>query len=271
MTSVSRRLRRDREPKCPVTTGDAARQRTLETSHSELLAWLTHDLRTPLTGMRAMIEAIEDGVVIDQATVRRYHAAVLHEIDRLAMLTDDLFELSTLRIEHLKRPLQRVCLGEMVTHIIDANTARARHEGITLTVRIPAPAPQVRASPPDLERVLRNLLDNAIRHTGQDGTVSIDATGNLRHALLSVTDACGGIPTSDLDRVFDLAFRGESSRHSSRPGGFGLAVARGLIEAQHGEIAVANHQHGCQFTIRLPLHEPHDSAPERAGGDLAHH
>lgn len=270
MTPVSRWFRPAREPKCAGTPEDAVRQRALDASHSELLAWLTHDLRTPLTGMRAMIEAIEDGVVTDEATVHRYHATILQEIDRLAMLTDDLFELSTLRIEHLERPLQRVCLGEMVTHVIEANTARARHEGITLKAQIPRPAPQAWASPPDLERMLRNLLDNAIRPTGQDGTVSIDASGKLRHALLSVTDACAGIPTSDLDRVFDLAFRGESSRHSSRPGGFGLAVARGLIEAQHGDIAVANHQRGCQFTIRLPLHEPRDGAQEHADGDLAH-
>jgi signal transduction histidine kinase len=110
----------------------------------------------------------------------------------------------------------------------------------------------------ELSRALRNVLENAIRHTPSDGAVSVHAGIEDGLAYVSVADGCGGIPEDDLDRVFDLAFRGEAAR---TPGpdsgaGLGLAIARGIVEAHHGDISVRNEGPGCRFTLRLPLDRP---------------
>jgi signal transduction histidine kinase len=103
--------------------------------------------------------------------------------------------------------------------------------------------------------VVRNLLDNAIRHTPPGGSVEVAVCGGDRHAEVSVLDGCGGIPAHDLDRVFDLAYRGDAARTPSSTGGagLGLAIARGLVDAFDGDIAVRNEPGGCRFTVRLPL------------------
>jgi signal transduction histidine kinase len=104
-------------------------------------------------------------------------------------------------------------------------------------------------------RVLRNLVENAIRHTPNDGSVWVEAGADEHFAFFSVADGCGGIPPDDLDRVFDLAFRGEAARTPSNDGGagVGLAIARGIVEAHNGEIDVCNELSGCRFTVRIPV------------------
>jgi signal transduction histidine kinase len=171
-----------------------------EQSRRELVAWMSHDLRTPLAGIRAMSEA--------------------------------------LAAEH----------------------AVAARRGVRVRAAECAQWPVVRGSDPELARVVRNLLSNAIRHTPPAGSVVV-AAGTARdgsggeHAWLRVDDGCGGIPADDLDRVFDVAFRGAGARtpgDSSR-GGLGLAIARGLVEAHNGSIGVRNVGPGCRFEVRLPL------------------
>jgi signal transduction histidine kinase len=119
-------------------------------------------------------------------------------------------------------------------------------------------SPEVPASTAELSRALRNLLENAIRHTPFDGSVCIEAGIDGDRAYVSVADECGGIPDGDLDRVFDLAFRGAAARTPGPDGGagLGLAIARGIAEAHHGDIMVRNENGGCRFTLRLPLEQP---------------
>jgi signal transduction histidine kinase len=107
-------------------------------------------------------------------------------------------------------------------------------------------------------RVLRNLLDNAIQHTPTDGAVWVEAGVDDAAAYVTVGDQCGGIPDRVVARVFDLAFRGEPARTPGANGGagLGLAIARGIVEAHHGEITVRNEGDGCAFTVRLPLFQP---------------
>jgi signal transduction histidine kinase len=115
-------------------------------------------------------------------------------------------------------------------------------------------APEVDLSVPDMARVLRNLLENAIRHTPSDGAVVVEAGVEDEHAYVAVADTCGGIPEPDIGRVFDVAFRGASARTPDDGGaGLGLAIARGIVQAHHGEINVRNEGSGCRFTVRLPL------------------
>jgi signal transduction histidine kinase len=225
----------------------------LEQGRRELVAWVSHDLRTPIAGIRAMVEALDDGVVSEPAEVVRYHGQLVNEADRLARLVDDLFELSRIEADALQLQLRPVSLDELVSDAVGAAAAVADAKGIHLAGRGNGPL-AVRASAPELTRVVHNLLDNAIRHTPAGGTVEVSMRALADgHAEVAVSDGCGGISETDLDRVFDLAYRGDAARTPAGGAGLGLAIARGLVEAHHGAIAVDNQDAGCRFTIRLPL------------------
>lgn len=230
-----------------------ARERRLEASRREVVAWVSHDLRTPLAGMRAMAEALEDGVVADPYTVNEYHRRIRVETDRMAGLVDDLFELSRINAGALRLTLESVSLADVVSDALATAAPVARAKGVRLVAE-PGDYPSVRASEPELGRVLRNLLVNAVRHTPPDRAVVVAGGAGLGGGWVAVTDACGGIRAEDLPRVFDVAFRGEAARTpaSTGGGGLGLAIARGLVEAHNGEIAVANVAGGCRFTVRIP-------------------
>ncbi|GGK61674.1 two-component sensor histidine kinase [Planomonospora parontospora subsp. parontospora] len=231
------------------------RERALEGARRELVAWVSHDLRTPLAGMRAMAEALEDGVVSDPETVNRYHARIRLEADRLSGMVDDLFELSRIHAGALRLSRRRIGLGDLVADALAGVEPLARAKGVRLAGSVDPVVP-VQADAGELSRALCNLVANAIRHTPAGGTVSVRATVEGGLARLSVTDRCGGIPAEDLPRVFDVAFRGEAARSPRGDGagaGLGLAIARGIVEAHEGAIGVVNTGPGCRFEIRLPL------------------
>jgi len=229
-----------------------ARERTLETSRRELVAWVSHDLRTPLAGLRAMAEALEDEVVTDAATVHRYHSQIRAESDRLAAMVDDLFELSRIHAGALRLSRQRVGLSELVSETVAGTEPLARAKGVRLSGLAREVLP-VEVDAAEFGRALRNLVVNAIRHTPEDGGVEISAGVERGMACVTVSDACGGIPDEDLPRLFDVAFRGEAARTPGGGAGLGLAIARGIVEAHAGEIGVSNAGEGCRFVVRLPL------------------
>lgn len=235
-----------------------ARERALEASRRELTAWVSHDLRTPLAGIRAMAEALEDGVVEDRETVDRYYRTLRIESERLAHLVDELFELSVIQAGALRLQLERVSLGDLVSDAISAAVPSAKTRGVQVEGQLKGTGPELELSPPEVARVLRNLLDNAIQHTPSDGSVWVEAGMDGAEAYVSVSDQCGGIPEAVMARVFDLAFRGEPARSPGADGGagLGLAIARGIVEAHHGQITVRNEGPGCRFTVRLPLSQP---------------
>jgi signal transduction histidine kinase len=243
------------------------RERALETSRRELVAWVSHDLRTPIAGIRAMVEALDDGVIAHPDEVRQYHLRLVSEADRLARLVDDLFELSRIEADALALTLERVPLGEVVSDAVASAAVMADAKGVRLVGRMEGDrgagpgsgtgtgSLAVAGSAPELTRVVRNLLDNAIRHTPPGGVVEVAVGRYDGRAEVSVRDGCGGIPAEDLDRVFDLAYRGDAARTPAATGGagLGLAIARGFVEAHRGDIAVRNEPGGCRFVVHLPL------------------
>jgi len=238
----------------------AERERRLERSRRDVVAWVSHDLRTPLAGLRAMTEALEDRVVSAPHDVDDYHRRMRVEVDRLSALVDDLFELSRIDAGALSLTLEEVSLGDVVSDAVAVATPVAQAKGVRLVAE-PGPYGLVRASEPELGRVFTNLLVNAIRHTPADGVVTVDGGTDDDGGFVRVTDGCGGIPERDLDRVFDAAFRGEVARgrvpeagttRVGGGGGLGLAIVRGLVTEHHGQVAVANVPGGCRFTVRLP-------------------
>ncbi|HET6501913.1 MAG TPA: HAMP domain-containing sensor histidine kinase [Amycolatopsis sp.] len=232
------------------------RERAAEASRRELVAWISHDLRSPLAGIRAMAEALSDGVVAEHDEVAEYAARISGETTRLSGMVDDLFELSRITAGALRSTMAAVSLSEIVGDALAAQAPVAHRKGVHVLADAEA-WPTVLGSDTDIGRVIRNLLANAIRHTPPDGTVTVRVHRDGPDAVLAVDDACGGIPEAELARVFDVAFRGAAARtpeFGNQPAGagLGLAIAKGLVEAHHGRIDARNHGPGCRFEVRLP-------------------
>ena len=241
------------------------RERALESSRRELIAWISHDLRTPLAGLRAMAEALEDGVADDPA---RYHSRIRTEVDRLTGMVDDLFELSRIQAGALTLSLSRVSVYDLVGDAIAGAYPLARERGVHLVGDRIEPAP-VEVDSREITRVLGNLLINAIRSTPADGTVAVAARQEDHAVVVSVTDGCGGIDEDDLPRVFETGWRSGTARtprlagtaaargaavqhHGDTGAGLGLAIVRGIVEAHAGHASVHNVHGGCCFEIALP-------------------
>ncbi|MEV0505833.1 HAMP domain-containing sensor histidine kinase, partial [Streptomyces spectabilis] len=212
------------------------RERALENSRRELVAWISHDLRTPLAGLRAMAEALEDGVA---AEPDRYLRQIRTEVERLDGMVGDLFELSRIHAGALALTRARISVYDLVGDALAGADPLAREHGVRLVgQRIDAVPVEVDSK--EMSRVLGNLLINAIRRTPADGTVAVAAERSDDGVVLSVTDECGGIPEEDLARVFDMGWRGTHARTPPAGAGLGLAIVRGIVEAHRGRAAVRN-------------------------------
>jgi signal transduction histidine kinase len=232
----------------------------LEESRRELVSWVSHDLRTPLAGLRAMTEALEDGLAEDPP---RYHRQMRAEVDRLVRMVDDLFELSRIHAGVLRLSPQPVALGDLVSEAIAGADPVARAGRVRIGGHVEDGLELV-ADPAGLSRVISNLLMNAIRHTPADGVVEVHGRAVDDGVELSVLDGCGGLSEDDMARVFDVAWQGSAARSPAPlpgegaagvPGsgaGLGLAIVQGIVEAHRGRVAVANQAPGCRFQVHLP-------------------
>ncbi|MER6093298.1 sensor histidine kinase [Streptomyces bluensis] len=227
------------------------RERMLESSRRELVAWISHDLRTPLAGLRAMSEALEDGVAADPD---RYLRQIRTEVERLNGMVGDLFELSRIHAGTLALSPSRISLYDLVGDALAGADPLAREHGVKLVGGRIEEVP-VEVDSREMNRVLGNLLVNAIRRTPEDGTVAVAAERSAEGVVLSVTDGCGGIPQDDLPRVFDTGWRGTHARTPPAGAGLGLAIVRGIVEAHQGRAAVRNIPGGCRFEVTLPAAE----------------
>jgi signal transduction histidine kinase len=222
-----------------LAEADRERKR-LEDSRRELIAAISHDLRTPLASVRAMVEALSDGLVSDPTTQQRYLATMQTQIAHLNTMIDDLFELAQLEAGALQLDLQRMPAGDLVSDVLEGMRAQAAAcqvalQGEVLDQRL------VLAAPQKIERVLYNLVSNALRHTPPGGSVIIRVTagqpGAQAQLVFEVADTGEGIAPGDLAHVFERFYRGEKSRSRATGGaGLGLAIARGIVEAHGGQI-----------------------------------
>jgi len=214
--------------------------RRLDAARRDFVAWASHDLRTPLSSLMVMIQAIDDGVVTDPTTVSRYLKQSRAEIQRMGELIDALFQLSKLDTGQLSLRLEASSLSDLISDTLEAFSARAKAQGVSLSGTVGEDLDPVWMSPQEIGRVLLNLLDNALRYTPAGGQVRVQAECQDQDVVVSVVDSGVGIQAEDLPHVFDRFFRGELSR--SRTGfdrggaGLGLAIAKGMIEAHGGRI-----------------------------------
>jgi signal transduction histidine kinase len=223
--------------------GATEREREMEQARRDLVAAVSHDLRTPLASTRALIEALADGVAADPQTERRYLSSASRELAHLSRLVDDLFELARIDAGLLELTLEETSLHDLISDTISSFQPQAEQKGVRLEGEITGEVDPVLANPPRLQRVLHNLVSNALRHTPADGAVTLRATREGEQAQLEVSDTGEGIAAEDLPRVFERSFRGEQSRtrpeKNDTPGaGLGLAIARGLVEAHGGTMDV---------------------------------
>jgi signal transduction histidine kinase len=234
------------------------RERRMDASRRQLVAWVSHDLRTPLAGLRAMAEALQDGIATDTG---RHHRQILTEVTRLTTMVDDLFELSRIESGTLSLSPDRIEVSDLVSDTIASMDPVARARGVWLTGAADGPIP-IQADPRELSRALSNLVTNAIRHTPEGGRVRVAATAAAGEVLITVADGCGGIPEADLARVFDLAWRAAAARTPDADGGagLGLTIVRGIVEAHSGQVRVVNAGDGCSFEVRLPASAQVDSS-----------
>jgi signal transduction histidine kinase len=228
-----------------------ARERGAEQSRRELVSFMSHDLRTPLAGLRALAEGLEDGVIAD---VPRALSHLRGTVGRMTVLVDDLFALSRVQGGDSTKPQSMVSMTELIGDVASESAATAAAQGVLLTADLPPDDRlAVHGSAEDLARVLANLVSNAIRHTDAAGTVRVEAGRTADgEVTVAVIDGCGGIPEENLARVFDAGWRGTPSRGDDGGAGLGLAIARGVVESHSGRISVRNVQGGCRFDLHLP-------------------
>jgi signal transduction histidine kinase len=229
---------------------------TLDASRRELVAWISHDLRTPLAGLRAMSEALEDGMADDPA---RYYRQMRSQVEHLSGMVDDLFELSKIHSGTLSLKLEPVSLYDLVSDAVAELRALASSRSITLKESRSADL-TVMGDARELARVVGNLLINAIAHSPAGSEIEIAARQDDRgNAVLSVVDAGGGIPEEDLQKIFQAGWRATSARTPeqiwgrSAGAGLGLAIVHGIVRAHAGDISVRNVPGGCRFDVSLPL------------------
>jgi signal transduction histidine kinase len=234
------------------------REQSLEQGRRELVAFMSHDLRTPLAGLRALAEGLEDGVIDDQDAALRQ---IRQTVERMNALVNDLFELSRLKAGPVRLGLKRgpVSMAEVAYDVVGEarEHARRRHVDLVLDVADDGDRLAILGNADEIARALSNLVGNAVRHTRDYGRVLVSARRvSDGVARLAVTDGCGGIKNDDLARVFEIGWRAEPERTSAAGAGLGLAIARGVIESHAGSISVSNVKGGCRFDVELPMRVP---------------
>jgi signal transduction histidine kinase len=225
----------------------AASLEQLFDARRELVAWASHDLRTPLANMQALLEALEDGLVTGEAGI----PVLREQVGLLSTLVDDLFELARIDAGALTLELREALLEPVVESCLRGVEADARRRGVDLAATIPGDV-SARFEPEKVERVLFNLLTNALRHTPSDGSVAIRVEQVEREVKVSVEDTGVGLGEEARARMFDRFWRGDPAR-SARGAGLGLAIARGIVEAHGGRIwAEDRPEGGARVSFTLP-------------------
>jgi signal transduction histidine kinase len=212
--------------------------RKLFDTRRELVAWASHDLRTPLANMQAIIEALEDGL----GSPDEYLPVLREQVRALSLLVDDLFELARIDAGALTLELRLLPVAPIVSSTLRSIEAEARSRHVRLAADVDDNV-TARFEPDKLERVLMNLLTNALRHTPSDGAVAVRVRPELDEIYLTVEDTGDGIDDDARERMFERFWRADESR-STRGAGLGLAIARGLVEAHGGSIWAENGEDG---------------------------
>jgi signal transduction histidine kinase len=230
------------------------KQRELERLRADLIAWVGHDLQTPLASMRAILEALEDDVVDDPQTVKRYLNTAQRNVQSLSVLIDDLFQMAQLDTGGMPLDRAESSLSDLISDTLESFSELAQRQEVNLAGSADPAVDPVLMDTQRIGRVLNNLIGNALRHTPAGGRVEVHARRTASGVEVSVSDTGEGIRDEDLQHIFESFYRGEKSRSRFTGGaGLGLAISKGIVQAHGGEITVQSKAgQGSQFTFTLP-------------------
>ncbi len=209
-------------------------RREIEEARRQLVAAASHDLRTPLASLRLLVESIDDGVATGE-TRDRYLKEIRTHVSVLSDLIDDLFELSRIEAGDISWTMRQVKVRELIGDTVAGMGAPAAGRGVSLAAELPASELVASANAEKVQRVLFNLIQNAIRHTPADGSVTVRARSAAGGVEVEVADNGEGIPAGDGERVFEAFYRGDAARGEDGAG-LGLAISRAIVEAHGGKI-----------------------------------
>jgi two-component system, OmpR family, sensor histidine kinase SaeS len=228
----------------------AGRLEDLFDARRELIVWASHDLRTPLASLQAMLEALEDGL----GEPERYLVSMREQVELLGRLVDDLFELAKIDAGALTLELREAALTGVVESCLRGLEVEAERRSVRLEACVDGEVPPVLCAPEQVERVLVNLVSNALRHTPSDGSVAVRLEPDATDVRVSVEDTGEGLAPEALRRMFDRFWRADEARTAGRGGaGLGLAISRALVEAQGGRIWAENRPGGgARVSFTLP-------------------
>jgi signal transduction histidine kinase len=230
-------------------------QREMEKLHRDLIAWVSHDLQTPLTSIRAMVEALSDGIIDDHKTANRYFNAIQREVDSLSSLIDDLFQMAQMDAGGITLEIETNSLSDLISDTLETFTELASRHKVEITGHVKDDIQSIRFDAQQIGRVLNNLLVNALHFTPPNGTVQVSAEMDQKFVKVTVSDSGPGISHDDLPYIFNRFYRGEKSRNRETGGaGLGLAIAKGIVEAHGGSISANSIVgKGTKITFTLPL------------------
>jgi signal transduction histidine kinase len=222
----------------------------IEEARRQLVAAASHDLRTPLASLRLLVESIDDGVATGE-TRDRYLREIRTHVGVLSDLVDDLFELSRIEAGDISWTMRQVELGDLIGDTVAAMRAPADERGVRIAAELPAGELVASANAEKVQRVLFNLIQNAIRHTPADGSVTVRAHAAPGGVEVEVADSGEGIPAGDGERVFEAFYRGDAARGEDGAG-LGLAISRAIVEAHGGKIWLEDGAPGTRvhFTLK---------------------
>lgn len=249
-----------------LTMRDVTEERRLARARRDLIANVSHELKTPLTAVKGFLELLEDPEMEPERRTE-FLDLMSQEVARLERLVAEQLELARLDAGALVLEREPVDLGELAAEIAESRRLLAEREGIALVAAPTATPVTVDVDAARVEQILLILLDNAIRHTPSGGKISLGVSSDGRNGTVSVRDTGTGIPIDAQQFVFDRFYQADPSREGQGLG-LGLAIARGLADAHGGSIEVRSAPLvGTVFTVRLPLvGEQHDApAPEGSG------
>jgi two-component system phosphate regulon sensor histidine kinase PhoR len=233
---------------------DLTEARNLQTMRKELIGNISHDLRTPITGIKAMAETLRNGALYDKEAAKDFLARIETEADRMTQMVSELTELSRIETGKAELRIEPVNLNLLIKEVIDQLTPLAERQQVTISTNLAVSLPEVQVDPDRIRHTIINLVHNAIKFNKAGGGVVLSTMADNNAATVQISDTGIGISKEDLPHIFERFYKADRSR-SKGGSGLGLAIARHTIQAHEGKIwATSEPGKGSIFSFSLPIH-----------------